>query len=72
VNRQGFHTGLTPSSGQGCREAVLQQARKRIVLACLAASLIVLSVAAILWLGKSERIAVAANGRRAGRAAALT
>jgi predicted Fe-Mo cluster-binding NifX family protein len=44
-------------------EAVVQQSMKRITLACVAAGLLVLSVAAVLWLGKAERIAVAATGQ---------
>ncbi len=63
MNSQSFRTGLTPSSGRGSKEAVLQQARKRIVVACVATILVVLSVAAILWPGKAERIAVAATGQ---------
>lgn len=63
MTRQGFHTGLTPSSGRGSKEAVLQQARKRIGMACVAGILVILSVAAVLWLGKGERIAVAATGQ---------
>lgn len=59
--------GLTRSSNEGPRgsstEAVAHQAMKRITLACVAAGLMVLSVAAILWLGKGERIAVAATGQ---------
>jgi len=67
MNSQDCPTGVTLSSGKGLKghfEArVVQQARKRIMLACVAAGFVVLSVAAILWLGKSERIAVAATGQ---------
>lgn len=59
--------GLTRSSDKGpsdsSTEAATHQAMKRITLACVAAGLVVLSVAAILWLGKGERIAVAATGQ---------
>jgi predicted Fe-Mo cluster-binding NifX family protein len=58
---------LTRSSDTGPKrssaEAVAHQAMKRITLACVAAGLVVLSVAAILWLGKAERIAVAVTGQ---------
>jgi predicted Fe-Mo cluster-binding NifX family protein len=67
MNSQDYPAGVTPSSGKkpkGYPEAtVVQQAKRRIALACLAAGLVVLSVAAIFWLGKAERIAVAATGQ---------
>jgi predicted Fe-Mo cluster-binding NifX family protein len=63
MNSQGCPTGVTPPSGRGSKEAVVQRARKRIALACVAASLVILSVAAIFWLGKADRIAVAATGQ---------
>ena len=67
MNSQDRPTGVTSSSGKGptshFEATVVQQATKRITLACVAAGLVVLSVAAILWLGKTERIAVAATAQ---------
>ncbi len=67
MNSQDYPTGVTPSLGKktkGYSEAtVVQQATKRIALACVAAGLVILSAAAIFWLGKAERIAVAATGQ---------
>ncbi len=67
MNSQGCRTRVTPSQGKvperGSEKAVAQRAMKRIVLACVSAGLVVLSVAAILWPGKAERIAVAATGQ---------
>ena len=67
MNSQESPAGVPPSSGKKPKgypgATVVQQAKKRIALACLAAGLVVLSVAAILWSGKAERIAVAATGQ---------
>jgi predicted Fe-Mo cluster-binding NifX family protein len=66
MNSQGNSPGPTPASGKipkrHAAEAVARQAMKRITLACIGTGLVVLTVAAILWLGKAERIAVAATG----------
>ena len=73
MSSQGYGTQITPPSGGGpkhdSKQAVLQQARKRITLACAVAGLVVLSAAAILFSsGKTERIAVAATGETAAAA----
>ncbi len=67
MNGQDCPTGPAPVSGKGPKhhseKAVAQQAMKRITLACVAVGLVILTVAAVLWLGKTERIAVAAIGQ---------